>query len=84
MSRRLKAARTDAGFTQQDLADLTGIALKTVNNYENSTYARARKPYVVRTWAEACGRDFEELWGPSERPLDRSGWLGRTPHHQAA
>lgn len=79
MSARLRAAREGAGLTQQQIADELGVALKTVNNYENPNYVGAKKAYVVRAWAELCGRNFEEIWGSVRRPLPRSGWSSETP-----
>lgn len=62
MSQRLRTSREEAGYTQQALADLIGTCLKTIHNYENRSYAGARKKIVVGRWAELTGRDFEELW----------------------
>jgi DNA-binding XRE family transcriptional regulator len=61
-SGRLLSARNEAGLSRKALADLIGISERAVAYYEDHTYARARKPIVVRAWAEACGRTFEELW----------------------
>lgn len=57
---------------------LLGVHLKTVNNYENPNYHGARKSYVVKAWAEACGRDFIEIWGASRQGISRTGWLDQT------
>lgn len=84
MSKRLQDARVEAGLSRKALAELIGLSERAVNYYEDPSYGRARKPYIVRAWAEATERDFEELWGPPDRPLDRSGWLGQTSHHHAA
>lgn len=79
MSARLRQARTEAGLSQQHVATAIGVVLKTVNNYENPNYAGARKRYVVKEWAELCGREFEELWGTRRQPLDRTGWFSPKP-----
>jgi transcriptional regulator with XRE-family HTH domain len=79
MSRRLRAARDYAGLSRRELAELIGISLRAVNYYENPDYARGRKSIVVRAWADACGRDFEEIWGVAGRELPRSGCVSRTP-----
>lgn len=79
MSTRLRTAREGAGLTQKQIAMTLGLALKTVNNYENPNYTGARKPIVVRAWAELCDRRFEEIWGTARRPLARSGWSSQTP-----
>lgn len=55
MSQRLRTARVNAGYTQQEIADLTGMSLKSVNNYENARYAGNRKAIYVRAWAGICG-----------------------------
>lgn len=79
MSRRLRAARTTAGLSRRELAEQIGVSLRAVNYYEDPNYARARKPYIVRDWAEACGRDYEEIWGAPGRELARSGCVSQTP-----
>jgi transcriptional regulator with XRE-family HTH domain len=90
MSRRLRQSRLAAGLTQQQLADEVGASLKTINNYENDAYPRARKRYIVREWADATGRTFDELWGPPGREISRRAWngdtriRGRTPHRPVA
>lgn len=66
MSARLRAVREGAGLTQQQIAHTIGTSLKTVNNYENAHYHGARKSYVVKAWAEACGRRFEDVWTTSD------------------
>lgn len=79
MSRRLLDARTEAGLSRKALAALIGVSERAVNYYEDPAYGRARKVYIVRAWAEATGREIEELWGPSEQPFSRSGWLSHNP-----
>lgn len=78
MSERLRAARIEAGFTQQQLADLVGIHLRSVVNYENVDYHGARKPLVVKAWAATCDRSPEEFLGTDRRPIPRTGWFSRT------
>lgn len=84
MSARLRAAREGAGLTQQQIADATGASLKTVNNYENPKYLGAKKLYILRDWAELCGRNIEEITGPARRPLARSGCTSQTPAYALA
>ena len=79
MSRRLKAARVAAGLSRRQLAEQIDISVRAVNYYESPSYGRARKSYIVRDWAEACGRDFEEIWGAPGRELARSGCTSQTP-----
>ena len=78
MSRRLRLARIDAGLSRRALSELIGISERAVNYYEDPSYARARKPYIVRAWAEATGRKFEDIWGTTERGIGRTGWLRET------
>jgi transcriptional regulator with XRE-family HTH domain len=85
MSRRLLSARNEAGLSRKALADHIGISERAVAYYEDPKYGRARKPIVVRAWAEACGHEFEEVWGAaSKQPILRSGWLGATADLAAA
>lgn len=78
MSRRLKAARTTAGLSRKALAERIGVSERAVNYYEDPKYARARKSYIVREWAEACGRDFEDIWGRAGQETARTGWSSGT------
>lgn len=83
MSRRLRDARTGAGLSRRELAKRTGLAERTINYYESPKYARARKASFVQTWATACGRTFEEIWGTaSEQPSRRFGCSSRTAAHR--
>jgi DNA-binding XRE family transcriptional regulator len=75
MSLRLRDARITAGLSRKGLAQLIGASERTVNYYESPAYGRARKSYIVRDWAEATGREVEELWGTKEQPLNRTGWF---------
>lgn len=63
MSKRLRAARIETGLSRRAFAELIGVAERTVNYYEDPKYFGKRKAIVVRAWAEACGRDFSEIWG---------------------
>lgn len=55
---RIAQAREEAGLRQEDLADLIGVATRTIQNYE----AAATKPYgKLRAIAEATGRNVEWL-----------------------
>lgn len=67
LSMRLKTIRNDAGYTQQELAEGTGICLKSVVNYENPRYGRARTKSAVRVWAQFCGRTYEEVMTDGRR-----------------
>ena len=48
MADRLRKARTDAGFTAQDMCDMIGISRKTVTNYEQGD-TRPLRP-ILRAW----------------------------------
>lgn len=50
---RLRKAREAAGFTQQQLAEITTISLASIKNYEAGK--RIPKPLYIRAWAEATG-----------------------------
>lgn len=79
MSQRIRTARNGAGLTQHQLADITGLALKTINNYENPLYPGKRKKLYIQAIAAACGRDLKEIWGAADQqPSLRSGWFSRT------
>ncbi len=43
----LRAARVNAGLTQQEVADELGVALSTVRNWENGT-TTPKLPYFVQ------------------------------------
>lgn len=38
LANRLKEARTEAGLTQAELADLVGVSRKTINTVENGVF----------------------------------------------
>lgn len=78
MSLRLRNARIQAGLSVKSLHLLTGISIRAINYYEDPRYSGARKSLAVKAWADATGRDFEELFGTPERPLARTGWLRPT------
>lgn len=78
MSGRLRTARLDAGLTQQDAAFATGLALKTINNYENPHYAGARKYVNVKALADLYERDVTEIWGARGQGIPRTGCFSQT------
>lgn len=78
MSKRLRDAREAAGFSRPKLAEAIGVSERAINYYENPNYMGRRKSAYVKAWAAACGRDFEEIWGPPDHPLARTGWLRPT------
>lgn len=78
MSKRLRAARKEAGLSRQALADLIGASPRLIAYYEDPEYRRGRKAIYVRPWAEACGYEFEEVWGSNHRPISRFGCFSRT------
>lgn len=78
MSQRLKVSRNIAGLSIRQMAEATGMSKRAVAYYEDPDYTGNRKAVYVRAWAQACARDFEELWGTKEQPLARTGWLRAT------
>jgi putative transcriptional regulator len=57
----VRAARTEAGFTQQSLADAVGVTRQTIISMESGDYA----PSVVLAIrvARCCSTTVEALWG---------------------
>lgn len=45
---KVRTARLEAGYTQQKLADVTGIALRTIQNYESGERLPKQKVYYTR------------------------------------
>lgn len=64
-ARRLKKARKDKGLSQQNLADVAGISLRSIQNYE----AGLRMPNslaIVQRIAEVLQTSATDLLGSSE------------------
>ncbi|RIJ67398.1 transcriptional regulator [Brevundimonas sp. LPMIX5] len=57
---KLKAARTAAGLTQQELADRAGLSRKTVNTVENGVFTPS--VLVALTLAQALGVPLHALF----------------------
>lgn len=57
---KLKAARTAAGLTQQELADRAGLSRKTVNTVENGVFTPS--VLVALTLAQALGVPLDALF----------------------
>jgi len=57
---KLKAARTAAGLTQQELADRAGLSRKTVNTVENGVFTPS--VLVALTLARALGAPLDALF----------------------
>ena len=57
---KLKAARTAAGLTQQELADRAGLSRKTVNTVENGVVTPS--VLVALTLAQALGAPLDALF----------------------
>lgn len=66
---RLRAARTEAGFSQSELADATGIGLKSVQRYE--TGLSTPRKLQIRAWALATG--FDAGWLETGNPTGPQG-----------
>lgn len=75
---RIKQAREQAGLRQEDLADLLGVATRTVQNYEGAT----TKPFKqLNAIAAATGVTTEWLLhGPSEEDEDAEGMVASVDH----
>ena len=59
---KIKAARLNAGLTQERLAELAGVCVRTVHN--NETGFRHPTRATLRVLAEALGVDVSDLKGP--------------------
>lgn len=59
MADRMRKARTDAGYTAQEIADRIGISRKSVTNYENGDTKPLRA--ILNAWAEVTGTYVEWL-----------------------
>lgn len=57
---RCRKARTVADLSQQELADRTGISVRTITRYEKRATSNPSK-LVLRQWAFACGVDYDWL-----------------------
>jgi len=57
---KLKAVRTAAGLTQQELADQAGLSRKTVNTVENGVFTPS--VLVALTLAQALGVPLDALF----------------------
>lgn len=55
---RIKQARTEAGFTQDELADLVGVGMRQIQYYESGESDPYRK---LRQIAEATGKPIDWL-----------------------
>ena len=57
---RLKEARTEAGLTQAELADLVGVSRKTINTVENGVFTPSA--LLALKLAAALGVKVEKLF----------------------
>ena len=57
---RLKAVRTDAGLTQAELAERTGVSRKTINTVENGVFVPST--LLALSLARALGTTVEGLF----------------------
>ena len=60
---RLRKARGDAGYSQAELATVTGISRQSINRYETGRAVPDRSKLLA--WATACHVDYEWLTGGS-------------------
>ena len=56
---RLVSARQQKGFTQEELADLTGLSVRTIQRIENGE--TVPRSYTVKVVAKALALSYEEL-----------------------
>lgn len=56
----LKDARIEKGLTQRQLAELSGVPRRTIQNWEESGFGNATVKNAVRV-ARALGKSIEEL-----------------------
>ncbi|RYG20615.1 MAG: XRE family transcriptional regulator [Chitinophagaceae bacterium] len=67
IAQQLKAKRLNKGFTQQELADITGISLRSIQRIENGdVYPRN---FTLKLLCEKLALDFEELNGRKVLPV---------------
>lgn len=65
LGERLAKARTDAGLTTYELAEILGLSRNTVTNWE--TGSTTPKRYAIEAWAKACNNvDPEWIIGDNE------------------
>lgn len=64
LKRRLKLAREEGGFEQIELANLLGIAPRSVVNYEKG-YTTPKRP-IVYLWSRLTGVNFDWLYGTED------------------
>lgn len=60
LANRLKEARTEAGLTQAELADLVGVSRKTINTVENGVFVPST--LLALKLAAALGTRVEKLF----------------------
>lgn len=56
---RIISARQQKGFTQEELADLSGLSVRTIQRIENGE--SVPRSYTLRMIANALGKDYEYL-----------------------
>ena len=64
LANRLKAARTAAGLTQAELADLAGVSRKTINTVENGVFTPST--LLALKLAQALHTTVEALFSLAE------------------
>ncbi len=85
---RLRKARGDAGYSQAELADATGISRQSINRYETGRAVPDRPKLLA--WATACHVDYEWLTGAGPKEFHLPPAAGRrivdafAPHRRSA
>lgn len=74
LSQNLVAARKKKGLTQEDLAELTNITVRTIQRIESGE--TIPRPYTVKTIAAALGTTFEALQSSEAVPLSAGPLTG--------
>lgn len=65
---RLKKTRTDRDFTQQQLADKTGLSVRHIANVEKGDVNPSIE--VLSTLVEALGVSYDFILNPADEPIE--------------
>lgn len=68
LSERIKEARSFAGYTQQELADISGVKQRQIARYEAGD--AAPRDRVLKKIADACFVSFEKLKQPPSDTIE--------------
>ncbi|MDO5301327.1 MAG: helix-turn-helix transcriptional regulator [Tissierellia bacterium] len=65
---KIKILRRDRGWTQQELADLLGLSLRTIKNYERGD-SSPKNPQIYRAIGDLFQVDVDYLYREGDYPL---------------